>query len=298
MRRIRHLERPIIGTIAFLVVALPASAIPVKIRAGVIKGDGKVTPVARRVFVVVPYPANPRDLFELVVMNHRLTPPDQAKYRKRVRVNEGTDWREFTAPSFSTDYSKWIKGVLARVNKYKEKQKKPISAKTNLDGVAEVDLSIGKWWVVGSYEDNFSKVKWNHELNVSRGKGQLLELANDNAVGFEDWSIPVVPEIMEDKVWRTDFGKFLDEKARAEKLQADLDEKQRLLDEGRGPVERELAEEKRLRELNNAESERRLYGLAKELEASKGVAGCLGVAVLIMLPIILLFFAINAIKGY
>jgi hypothetical protein len=164
----------------FKVTPVDISPLPLphtfKIKVALIRGGGDVLPGARADFNINSFKIK-EVLAELERINNPGTKPDnkdfpaadQAKYDQAIK-----DWEEKAYKNLEDAKKIAASGFTGK------------SIKTDLEGLAEVSLNTGIWYISGTYKNNFSYVEWvDVPITVKRSL-ETFELSNDNAEVITD----------------------------------------------------------------------------------------------------------------
>lgn len=169
----------LVAAIFYLTAASPVFARNVHVQVGVIKGNGDVKPASRmNIFV---YPSDPEKYPEFIMSRYSIgAPPDQSKYRRVVQDNWGKV--ESTYPIYIRHYKEWKTKFIDAVEKDRSQpRRRPLSFKTDLNGLASINIPDGRWYFCGKYSDSFSEIYWIDGENIDESS-HSVELSNDNSI--------------------------------------------------------------------------------------------------------------------
>ncbi len=177
-------------SLAFQLVQDPVLAATLHLRAGIIKGDGHVTPVARTVFTLVPSSdISTKEEYLRIGQSMGLSEPNpddfyEASYEQDNLIVTRTPQIE----KFKDTTYEFYRKIVARSNP--ADYRKYVKIRTNLAGEATIEeLGTGQWEIYGSYKDNFASLSWSRRFLVRDGQNEV-ELANDNSE-YNFWPIQV-----------------------------------------------------------------------------------------------------------
>ena len=159
------------------------SKVNVKFKAGVIKGSGDVTPVARREFIIRKYDFHKFHADYLSTRNTANKPNFETDFKYNINLRNPDADIQFknVLALFELNLKTWhnevysdFKNQLSKVSK-----DKPVAVKSDLSGDFDIDLeSNTTYYISGSYEDTSNTITWSSlEFKTSDKK---IELSNDN----------------------------------------------------------------------------------------------------------------------
>lgn len=168
----------------------PLLAASLTIRAGIIKGDGRVVPVARTLYTLTPSAGiNTKEEYLSIARKLGLKEPDPEKYFIEKPVFDGmiAEMRPNTEKFEKDTYAFYAKIVESKKPK---DVRTAVTVRTSLTGEAIIeDIAPGEWDIYGTYRDNFTSLTWARRFVVGPGRN-VVELANDNS-DYNFWPVQV-----------------------------------------------------------------------------------------------------------
>lgn len=159
------------------------SKVNVKFKAGVIKGSGDVTPVARREFIIRKYDFHKFHDNYLLTRNTANKPNFETdfKYNINLRNPDADIQLKNVLALFELNLKTWHNEVYSDFKNQLSKVSKdsPVAVKSDLSGEFDVDLeSNATYYISGSYEDTINTITWS-SLEFKTGD-KKIEMSNDN----------------------------------------------------------------------------------------------------------------------
>jgi len=182
-----------------------AFAATLHLRAGIIKGDGSIRPVARTVFTLTPSAGiNAKEDYLAIAAKLGLKEPDPDDYFNKTLLYDGVVQQlKPNTEKFEEATYKFYNDIVRA--KLPDDRRTRLSGRTNLAGEFKLsDIATGDWEIYGTYRDNFTSLSWARRFTIHEGDNDV-ELANDNCE-YNFWPIQV-PKMSEGRVELTEIGK-------------------------------------------------------------------------------------------
>jgi len=145
------------------------------IKAGVIKGDGNIIPVARRIITITPYTR-----IEIDKLEEKLVKKNNVGDKPSIKEKLDTE----IAKLYYVDYEEWkkeaSKELVIEIAKLSG-NKKTYHFRTDLSGEVNVEIPKGFWYITTTTITSSPYVYWIHVPITVDDKLEKFELSNDNA---------------------------------------------------------------------------------------------------------------------